>query len=656
MSINIIAYDTQDGSGTINLVDPSTLAVLGSAVDSDNAAFDSPLVLAIDLVNERLWSLNPNLTGGASVFDISNPASPVLLTTGGVLLPQDSLSVTVFAFTLTLAPSVGKAFLEVSNSSTTDGEFATFSLTSLAQTGVVTLGSVGSGTPQWFVAVDSNGSSPRLWITFANVVVIVDCSTGTTLSHFAITGSTLLGSITAYIDQTLRKAFVPFSSDGVHGNIAIFDADTFAAGGTVTGLTGLPDEFREVCEGVYCQNILFTNLTVAGDPANHLMFMSCSVLNSALIIVVVDTAAGALSTTYTSGTANIRTDITSNPTYPSDIVFYDGLLYIYGNAPRGYDQTPPVLGEIATMTDVGTFTYYPALVVGTASYRSPLGPGIAASSGGGPPPTTTTAAPITPEITAASPVNWRTVQFQLASAPQFAKTPYSLGDALNPSSWTLERADGSQTFTAIQVIEVSPTIFNVSFSAVLPSHLIELNAGCTLYFSGSLVTLATTLQGMIWAPVFTPDGVAAQKLQVTTDLANPPTPVPGTSNVGGTLQIAGGDYVNETGDAFVRKMILRLLVTPTGGFFHLPDYGYGILNAKTFIPPAKLLETKQGIEQAIRNSVPEVQAVQAQITLAPNGVLTVNIAARTKPQGSTIYVSASSQPVLPGYGGGNTNA
>ena len=216
--------------------------------------------------------------------------------------------------------------------------------------------------------------------------------------------------------------------------------------------------------------------------------------------------------------------------------------------------------------------------------------------------------------------------------------------------------NGSQTFTAIQVIEVGPTIFNVSFSAVLPSHLIELNAGCTLYFSGSLVTLATTLQGMIWAPVFTPDGVASQKLQVTTDLANPPTPVPGTSNVGGTLQIAGGDYVNDTGDAFVKKMILRLLVTPTGGFFHLPDYGYGILNAKTFIPPAKLLETKQGIEQAIRNSVPEVQAVQAQITLAPNGVLTVNIAARTKPQGNTIYVSASSQPVLPGYGGGNTNA
>ena len=100
MPLSVIAYDTQDGSGTINLVDPSTLAVLGSAVNSDNAAFDSPLVLAIDLVNERLWSLNPNLTGGASVFDISNPASPVLLTTGGVLLPQDSLSVTVSAFTL----------------------------------------------------------------------------------------------------------------------------------------------------------------------------------------------------------------------------------------------------------------------------------------------------------------------------------------------------------------------------------------------------------------------------------------------------------------------------------------------------------------------------------------------------------------------------
>ena len=214
------------------------------------------------------------------------------------------------------------------------------------------------------------------------------------------------------------------------------------------------------------------------------------------------------------------------------------------------------------------------------------------------------------------------------------------------------RADGSQTFTPILVAQVDAVTFDVSVSAQLPSHLVALTAGVVgLIFGGAPFSATTSIQGMQWAPVFTPDGVASEKLQVTRDLANPPTPIAGSSNVGGTLRIAGGDYVNDTGDEFVRKMILRLLSTPEGGFFHLPAYGLGILTAKSFIPPAKLLETKQKIEQAIRNSVPEVQAVQAQILLAPNGVLTVKIAARTKPQGSTIYVSASSVPMLPGYGG-----
>ena len=276
---------------------------------------------------------------------------------------------------------------------------------------------------------------------------------------------------------------------------------------------------------------------------------------------------------------------------------------------------------------------------------------LAPASGPTPGPLTP---PVSPGISLVYPTTWRTMRFELTEAPDFVVSSAGPGDALNPLSWSLERLDNDSFLTPVAVAQVNATTFDVTVTQVLPSHLIQVECGIVgLVFGGTPTSATVTVQGMTWAPVFYPDGVAAQKLQVTTDLANPPIPISDSSNVGGTLQIAGGDYVNETGDAFVKKMILRLLSTPKGGFFHLPDYGYGVLTAKTFIPPSKLLETKQGIEQAIKNSIPEVSAVQAQITLMPNGLLKVTIAARTRPQGGTIYVSASSVPVLPGYSGGN---
>ena len=265
---------------------------------------------------------------------------------------------------------------------------------------------------------------------------------------------------------------------------------------------------------------------------------------------------------------------------------------------------------------------------------------------------------VAPAVVAVWPVNWRTVRFQLSTAPDYAISPAAPGDALNPLSWSLERADASQTFTPISVAQVDPVTFDVSVSAAMPSHLIALTAGVVgLIFAGTSFSATIPIQGMQWAAVYTPEGRSAQKRQITTDLANPPAVgLANTGGTGGTLQVQGGDYANVTGDAFVKKMIYRLLVTPLGGFFHLPDWGTGILNPKGLLAPAMLLAAKGNLERTIKNQIPEVAQVQVQLSLMPTGVLFVVVNAVTQPQGNAISVTASSQPVLPGAGGGYVNA
>lgn len=258
--------------------------------------------------------------------------------------------------------------------------------------------------------------------------------------------------------------------------------------------------------------------------------------------------------------------------------------------------------------------------------------------------------PPAPGIARAYPVTWRTMRFVLTHAPDYAVSSSGPGDALNPSSWTVENLATSTYLTTISVKQVDAVTFDVNTIETLPSSLIGVGAGISgLYFSGAAVSSTEAVKGMNWAAVNTNAGISAQKRQVTTDLANPPTSQgQNTSGVGGTLQIAGGDYINDIGDAFVKKMIYRLLVTPPGGFFHLPNWGLGILNPKALIKPSQLLAAKASIEQIISSNVPEVSQVQAQLKLTAGGILYIIVNAKTQPQGSAIQVSANSGQVLPG--------
>lgn len=224
----------------------------------------------------------------------------------------------------------------------------------------------------------------------------------------------------------------------------------------------------------------------------------------------------------------------------------------------------------------------------------------------------------------AFPTTWRTVRF-IGIAPDHAVSPSGIGDALNPASWLIHNRETGAPFTVLQAAQVAPTTFDITVQEQLPSHLHELTVGSPgLLLSGVMHAFTFTIQGMLWREVFTPDGASARKRRVGTDLDNKPTPLPQSSLIGGTLTIRGGDYATVQGPELVKKLQLRRLTTRRGGFFHLPNYGLGVLASKQPLPITDLLKQKAEIERQARLE-PEVQSVACQLTVDAGGIVALSV-------------------------------
>jgi hypothetical protein len=114
----------------------------------------------------------------------------------------------------------------------------------------------------------------------------------------------------------------------------------------------------------------------------------------------------------------------------------------------------------------------------------------------------------------------------------------------------------------------------------------------------------------------------------TTDLFN---------GVQDSLRIgSNGDYQDMSGADLLRKLVLRRLMTPRGGFFHLPQYGLGIIEKRLWPDIAVL---KGQVEREVRRE-PEVVDDAASIQLTTGGVLTVRVKA-VLVSGTVISVSTS---------------
>ena len=84
----------------------------------------------------------------------------------------------------------------------------------------------------------------------------------------------------------------------------------------------------------------------------------------------------------------------------------------------------------------------------------------------------------------------------------------------------------------------------------------------------------------------------------------------------GTIPIDGaGDYALDAGLTNVRKRIYRRLVTQPGGFYHLPDYGLGLLDrVKRLAGPVQLAALQRDAQAQLAQE-PGVRSVSVAVSL-----------------------------------------
>lgn len=241
------------------------------------------------------------------------------------------------------------------------------------------------------------------------------------------------------------------------------------------------------------------------------------------------------------------------------------------------------------------------------------------------------------------------------------------GDALNPRSWNVlqlyQDRSGGRVLTCMSVRYVNPwaydllllqplerqgTIFkDVDYGNVYLSN--EAQAAGDLVFESSPPTVIyKNFNISIAAANATPNAKATARGLVVKDLANVSiTPVGSlfggdySEFVSGTLVInAAGDYVSVSGEAMVRKLIMRRLLSRKGDFFHLPNYGAG-MDIKSVFSTANLRTMAKDIEMQVLQE-PEIEAARATLTYqAANSILIVQVQARMRNTGQQTSLSMS---------------
>ncbi|HUK34914.1 MAG TPA: hypothetical protein VLV86_13415 [Vicinamibacterales bacterium] len=248
--------------------------------------------------------------------------------------------------------------------------------------------------------------------------------------------------------------------------------------------------------------------------------------------------------------------------------------------------------------------------------------------------------PIAPSLALAVASSTNSVDVTFSAQP-LAMSFANPNDALNPSSWVITRLDNGFSFTIVSVEQLSPVMFRIFTVEAFGPYTVLQNVDASQVHApdGASLTPPTNLNffGVLAETMLTPNAVAAARNLVTTDVQNLPIPTVDSQLAGTLVMTAGGDYATVSGDAFVKKLIIRRLVTPTGGFFHLPDYGVG-LQVANVIPGNDLTKLKTAIENQCLKE-PEVSAAQASLSFdLSNQILYVQVLVQTQNTGNTLQV------------------
>ena len=219
------------------------------------------------------------------------------------------------------------------------------------------------------------------------------------------------------------------------------------------------------------------------------------------------------------------------------------------------------------------------------------------------------------------------------------------GDALNPTTWTIQRLDNAEFLTPVSVVAKTATTFVITvlqpFGPVSATHRVSSTTLLTVDATATIQPpTSADFLGVLAEEERNNLTNARQRSASVRDVANLVTP--NSVFVGGTLVInEAGDYVLESGAPLLRKLITRRLVTQRGAFFHLPDYGAG-LPVKGLVTPSGLAQLKAEIERQVLRE-PEVEVTSATILLS-GGMLTIKVRAKLRNTGEELEMGLTVQP------------
>lgn len=235
------------------------------------------------------------------------------------------------------------------------------------------------------------------------------------------------------------------------------------------------------------------------------------------------------------------------------------------------------------------------------------------------------------------------------SKPPLDRTGILPGDASNAGSWSVTVPATLQVLRVAGVAPYErPLRWLIRTLDRLPDSLAvgRVSAVGLKDAGGALVGLpnAADFAGVTELAVSTPSQLAATQARGARDLKNIPSPSIGETSIGGTLEVAGGDYQLSEGAALVKKLIGRRLMTTPGEFYHLPNYGVGF-KVKQPLPGGAIVKLQALVQKQILLE-PDVGAVKVQITQDKN-TLTCIVRATLAKTGQEVTVAMNS-PITQG--------
>lgn len=243
---------------------------------------------------------------------------------------------------------------------------------------------------------------------------------------------------------------------------------------------------------------------------------------------------------------------------------------------------------------------------------------------------------LAPQLALADTLRTAIVGFQGPFAP-LAFSPITPGDALNPATWVIRNTRttaqktvfGARMFRPVwgvlntwyvQILLSEPweayDTFSIEFGTLLDEAYLPVAGPVTYLFLGCAYVATVGLPGVTE--------------QMLVDVYNQQK----DDTLSGSLVVGSqGDYLNQTGEQLIKKLIYRRLTTPLGAFRHLPDYGVGLFEKMPY-SPADLSQLKLKIEAQVAQER-EISAVSASISLSDEGLMLIKMQVRLRSQDQT---------------------